>query len=200
MIKDTASQKVGAQLINASDGSSFTGAVTVYVTLDAGAQAIGSVGGGACTHEGNGYHTYAPAQAETNGDLVGFTFIGTGAVSQTVQIYTRLAAPDVGNVTGNVTGSVGSIAAAGISAASLAAAAKSDIADYVLDRNMATGTDSGTDSTAVRTTRQALRILRNKTTIAAGVATVKKEDDSTTSWTAAVATTAGDPISGVDPT
>lgn len=95
MIKNTASQKVGAQMVAAADGSAFTSAVTVYVTLDAGAQAIGSVGAGACTHEGNGYHTYAPAQAETNGDLASYTFIGTGAVPQTVQVYTRAAAPDV---------------------------------------------------------------------------------------------------------
>jgi hypothetical protein len=88
MKKNVAGQKVGAQMVSATDGSAFTGSVTVYVTLDAGAQAIGSVGGGACTHEGNGLHTYAPAQAETNGDLVEFTFIGTGAVPQTLHIYT----------------------------------------------------------------------------------------------------------------
>lgn len=74
-------------MVSASDGSAFTGSVTVAVTIDAGTQATGSVGSGACTHEGNGYHTYAPAQAETNGDLLAFTFIGTGAIPATVQIY-----------------------------------------------------------------------------------------------------------------
>lgn len=88
MKKNVASQKVGAQMVSATDGSAFTGSVTVYVTLDAGTQAVGSVGSGACTHEGNGYHTYAPAQGETNGDLVAFTFIGTGAVPASVQVYT----------------------------------------------------------------------------------------------------------------
>ncbi len=92
------------------------------------------------------------------------------------------------------------VATGGIAAASLAAAALNAISDALLDRNMATGTDSGTDSTAVRTLRQAVRVLRNKTTIAAGVATVTKEDDSTASWTAAVTTAAGNPITGVDPT
>lgn len=200
MIKNTAAQSVGAQLILAATGAAFTGAVTVYVTLDAGVQAIGSVGAGACVHEGNGYHTYAPAQAETNGDLIAFTFIGSGAVPQSVQVYTRLALPDIGTVTGNVAGSIGSVAAAGIAASSLATAAKQDIADFVLDRNMATGTDSGTDSTAVRTPRQALRGVRNKATITAGVLTVAKEDDVTASWTAAVTTAAGNPLTGVDPT
>lgn len=88
MKKNVAGQKIGAQMVDASTGAAFTSAVTVYVTGDAGTQAIGSVGSGACTHEGNGYHTYAPAQAETNYDLVAFTFIGSGAVPATVQVFT----------------------------------------------------------------------------------------------------------------
>ena len=95
MKKNTASQKIGAQMVAAADGSAFTSSVTVYVTGDAGTQAVGSVGSGACTHEGNGYHTYAPAQAETNYDLVAFTFIGTGAVPATIQIFT--AFPQTGD-------------------------------------------------------------------------------------------------------
>lgn len=87
MIKNTAGQKIGAQMVSASDGSAFTSTVTVYVTIDAGTQAIGSVGSGVCTHEGNGLHTYAPAQAETNGDHLAFTFIGTGAIPATVQVF-----------------------------------------------------------------------------------------------------------------
>jgi len=86
--KNVSSQVVGAQMVSASDGSAFTGAVTCYVTGNGGTQAVGSVGSGACTHEGNGFHTYTPAQAETNYDHVAFTFIGTGAVPVTVQIYT----------------------------------------------------------------------------------------------------------------
>lgn len=88
MKKNVSGQFVGAQLVSATDGSAFTGSVTVKVTGDAGTQATGSVGSGACTHEGGGYHTYAPAQAETNYDLVAFTFSGTGAVPVTVSIYT----------------------------------------------------------------------------------------------------------------
>lgn len=88
MKKNVSGQKVGCQMVSASDGSAFTGSVTVAVTIDAGTQATGSVGSGACAHEGNGYHTYAPAQAETNGDLLAFTFTGTGAIPATVQVYT----------------------------------------------------------------------------------------------------------------
>lgn len=87
MRRNIAGQSVGCQMVSATDGSAFTGAVTVYVTGDNGSQTLGSVGSGACTHEGNGYHSYAPAQAETNYAHVAFTFIGTGAVPSTVQVY-----------------------------------------------------------------------------------------------------------------
>lgn len=88
MKKNVASQVIGAQMCSATDGSDFTGAVTVYVTGNGGTQAVGSVGAGACTHEGNGFHTYAPAQSETNYDHVAFTFKGSGALTVTVQVDT----------------------------------------------------------------------------------------------------------------
>ena len=90
MQKNVAGQKIGVQMVSASDGSAFTDSVTVYVTGDAGTQAIGSVGSGVCTHEGNGYHSYAPDQAETNYNLIAFTFVGSGAVPVTVQVYTAI--------------------------------------------------------------------------------------------------------------
>jgi len=285
MKKNVASQKIGAQLISASDGSAFTGAVTVYVTGDAGTQAIGSVGSGACTHEGNGYHTYAPAQAETNYDLIAFTFIGTGAIPVTVQIFTSfpqtgdsyvevtngtygLSAIEtlvdgvestlatlptnasiadavwdeatVGHTTAGTfgeqvktdidailddTGTSGVVVAAGsktgyaigtggitsasfaagaidaaaiaadaITSSELAQSAAQEIADEILDRNLAGGGSGNT-----RNVRNALRALRNKQAIAAGTLTVYQEDDTTSAWTAAVTTTAGDPISSIDP-
>jgi hypothetical protein len=79
----------------------------------------------------------------------------------------------------------------------LTAAERNAIADAILDRDMSTGTDSG--SATVRTVRQALRASRNKVSISGGTMTVTKEDDTTASWTAAVTTTAGDPISAIDP-
>lgn len=122
MKKNVAGQKIGCQMNSATDGSAFTGTTTVYVTGDAGTQAIGSVGSGICTHEGNGYHTYAPAQAETNYDLIAFTFIGTGAIPSSVQIYTNfpqtvelstgITAGTITTVSGNVNGSVGSVTGA----------------------------------------------------------------------------------------
>lgn len=122
MIKNTASQRIGAQMVSATDGSAFTGSVTVSVTGDAGTQATGSVGSGACTHEGNGYHTYAPAQAETNYDLIAFTFTGTGAIPQTVQVFT---------VAGDAFTRLGTPAGASVSAD--IAAVKADTAAILVD-------------------------------------------------------------------
>jgi len=68
-------------------------------------------------------------------------------------------------------------------------------ADALLDRNMATGTDSGG-----RTVRNALRFLRNKWSVAAGTLTVTKEDDSTSAWTSTLSTNAAAvPVIGSDP-
>ncbi len=256
MKKNVASQKIGAQMVSATDGSAFTGAVTVAVTGDAGVQATGSVGSGACTHEGNGYHTYAPAQAETNYDLIAFTFTGTGAVPATVQVFTdfpqtgdvfgalpsnfssfsvdasgrvdvikvagttQTAGDIIGDtndiqtrlpaalVSGRIDASVGAmaanvvtasaIAADAIGASELAADAANEIADAILDRDMSTGTDSG--SATVRTVRQALRFLRNKWSISGSTLTVTKEDDTTSSWTAALTTdAAANPVTASDP-
>lgn len=111
-----------------------------------------------------------------------------------------------GNVGGNVVGSVASVtagvtvASGGIGSGAHAAAEMNALADAFLDRNMATGTDSGADNTTTRTVRQALRRLRNKEAIGAGTGTVYKENDSTASWTYAATTTAGNPLSAVDPT
>lgn len=112
MKKNVASQIIGAQMISAVDGSEFTGSVTVYVTGDGGTQAIGSVGSGACAHEGHGYHTYTPAQTETNYDLVAFTFVGTGAVAATVQVYTTF--PQTGDSYGRIGAPAGASMAADV--------------------------------------------------------------------------------------
>ena len=132
MKKNVAGQKIGAQVVSATDGSAFTGSVTAYVTGDAGTQAAGSVGSGACTHEGNGYHTYAPAQAETNYDLIAFTFTGTGAIPQTVQVFTsfpqtgdafdRLGAPAGASVSADVAAVKAQTAAIEVDTAEIGAA------------------------------------------------------------------------------
>lgn len=202
---NTAGQKIGAQMITAADGTAFTGSVTVAVTIDAGTQATGSVGSGACTHEGGGYHTYAPAQAETNGALLAFTFSGTGAIPVTVQVFTnQITYTTAGQVDATmISTAANAITATSINADALTAAKVADdvgeqFADQLLNRNLATGSDSG--SATVRTVRQALRFLRNKWSISGTTLTVTKEDDSTASWTSELTTSgAADPVTGSDP-
>jgi 6,7-dimethyl-8-ribityllumazine synthase len=80
----------------------------------------------------------------------------------------------------------------------LTAGERTSIADALLDRNMASGVDSG--SPTVRTPRQALRFLRNKWSMSANDLTVCKEDDTTASWTSTVTTNAAAvPVTGNDP-
>lgn len=78
-------------------------------------------------------------------------------------------------------------AASAIDAAALATDAVEEIADAVLDRDMGTGTDSG--SSTVRTPRDALRALRNRVVLSGNTLTVYDEDDTTTAWTASLVTT-----------
>ncbi len=86
MKKNVASQSVGVQMITTADGTNFTGAVSVLVTKDNGAQTAGA--GATPAHKGNGYHSYTPTQTETNANHIAFTFTGTGAITSTVQLYT----------------------------------------------------------------------------------------------------------------
>lgn len=140
--------------------------------------------------------------APTNGDLTATmkTSVTTAATAATPTAAAVTGA--VGSVTGavgSVTGSVGSVTGniGGNLGGTLTATERTAIADALLNRDMSVGTDSG--SPTVRTVRQALRFLRNKWSIAAGTLTVTKEDDATPSWTGSVTTTAGNPVSTIDP-
>ena len=84
MKKATASQTIGVQMITAADGSAFTGSVTCNYTIDGGTQTAGTT----VTSEGNGFHTMPVDATISDGDHIGFTFTGTGAIPATVQVYT----------------------------------------------------------------------------------------------------------------
>jgi hypothetical protein len=100
--------------------------------------------------------------------------------------------------TGYMDVNTATVSADAIDAASIKADAGAEIADAILNRDMSTGTDSG--SATVRTVRQALRFLRNKWTLTGTTLSVKKENDTTESWTATVTTdAAAAPIVGNDP-
>lgn len=100
MRKNVAGQVIGAQMVSAANGAAFVGAVSVLVTGDGGTQAPG---GGTVTHEGNGFHSYVPTQAETNFAHIAFTFTGTGAVPATIQVYTELSPGGVGAISWSYT-------------------------------------------------------------------------------------------------
>jgi hypothetical protein len=122
-------------MVSVDDGSAFTGTVTVYITGDGGTQAIGTVGSGVCTHEGNGLHTYQPSQAETNYTHIAFTFVGSGAVPVTIQVHTNVDTQllDIQSRlpatldSGNMRSSVQAMAPNTLTASALAADAVADI-------------------------------------------------------------------------
>jgi hypothetical protein len=66
-------------------------------------------------------------------------------------------------------------------------------ADALLARNINGGSSTG------RTVKQAMKRLRNKVAAPGGAMTVYDEDDTTPNWTATLTTTAGNPVSEVDP-
>lgn len=67
------------------------------------------------------------------------------------------------------------------------------VADQVLARNLAGGSDGG------RTVRDALRANRNRVQIDGSTLTVYAEDDATPAWTGAINTAARDALQGIDP-
>lgn len=179
MKKNVSGQKIGAQMVSATDGSAFTDSVTVYVTGDAGTQAVGSVGGGACTHEGNGYHTYAPAQAETDYDLIAFTFVGAGAVPATVQVFTGFPQ------TGDGYALIGA-AGAGLTALPWNAAWDAEVQSEVADALEAAIADSIPADGAMPSVKQALYMIAQRLTEAGIVGTtmtIYKPDGTTPLYT-----------------
>ena len=85
------------------------------------------------------------------------------------------------------------IAADTFTSSEFAASAAEKIADAILNRNVAGGSNTG------RLVKEALYLLRNKSAIAGGTLTVYQTDDTTSQWTAAVTTAAGNPISEINP-
>lgn len=102
MIANLAGQSIGEQ-ISANDGTPFVGTVNVWVTGDDGTQLIGSVAGGLCLSEGNGYYNYVVGLADVAFTKhIAFTFVGVGAVTKTVQV--GLPATLLRSTAGQITG------------------------------------------------------------------------------------------------
>lgn len=107
-----------------------------------------------------------------------------------------------GTATGAITSSsfaagaidASAIASDAITSAELATSAIDEIADGILNRNIAGGSSSG------RLVKDAFRAIRNKSVISAGTLTVYQEDDTTSAWTATVGSDpTAEPIISIDP-
>lgn len=194
-------------LLSTSDNATGVTGQSPVITLYKGASTTSSSSTGTIKELGNGLYTIGLTSNDTTtvGDLV---IHATSTAGWPADWADQVVVFNLGSATvtvGTNNDKTGySIAAGGVGAGAHSAAELNNIADGVLDRNMAAGTDSGTDSTGTRTPRQALRILRNKTTVTAtsttaGNIAVTKEDDSTNSWTAAVTFANNDPLTSVDP-
>jgi hypothetical protein len=83
-------------------------------------------------------------------------------------------------------------ASGAIDAVALASDAGQEIADRVLLRNIASGSDGGRD------VRSAIYPLRNRSLIQGSVGTVYEVDDSTSAWTFSPSLGTA-PLSGIDP-
>lgn len=92
MERNVSSQAVAVQLTNLSSGQFHqpnSGAVLTYFTGDGGAPALGSVNSGIASPRSYGLHYYTPPASETDFTHVAFTFVASGAVTVTVQGWTR---------------------------------------------------------------------------------------------------------------
>jgi len=208
--------KIGLFAFDTTTGAPKTGDaanLTAYVSKDYGSVTVLTDTSATEMDATNamGWYLFDVTQAETNGNALLFTAKSSTAnitvvgqhIFTTPANFTSFVTPTGASV-GEVTGAVGSVlggidTASGtvktLDAAITALGTPTVVADAILNRDMATGTDSGG-----RTVRNALRVLRNKTAASAGTLTVTKEDDSTPAWTAALTTDAGAvPIVTIDP-
>jgi hypothetical protein len=139
-------------------------------------------GSGVTLHAGT--HSAATIQGIDNDSVM--TIAGT---TNTATLIGALNDIDGSGVTVHA-GGIASTAfgASAIDAAALAADAVNEISDGLLNRDMGTGTDSG--SSTVRTPRDALRALRNRVELSGASFNVYEEDDTTLAWSASATTTA----------
>lgn len=161
-----------------------------------------------CTHQEAGFYTCPLNTTDTNtlGPLLlavnesGAAPIEMAFLVLPADVYDALVSGSGNGVRASVQAmasgvvTAAAVATGAIDADALAQDAAQEIADEVLNRDIAGGASGGT-----RNVRSALRLLRNRRAIAAGTLTVYQEDDTTSAWTAAVTTAAGNPVSDINP-
>ncbi len=174
---DTAASKVKTDFLPSATAGSAGGVFIAGSNAATTANITGNLTGNVT---GSVASVTAGVTVTTNNDKTGYA-VGVGGIASTA-----FAAGAIDS---------SAIAANAIGASELAQDAAQEIADEILNRNLAGGGSGNT-----RNVRNALRAIRNKVSIAAGTLTVCEEDDTTPAWIAAVATTPGDPLSSIDPT
>lgn len=177
------------------------------IDASVGAVATGAINAGAIAADAIGASELAAdAVAEIAAGVR--TELATELARIDVAASTRLAtasytAPDNAGIATAVAGAAAIFArtdvatstrAAAGDAMALTAGERGDVADKILIRNIAGGSDGG------RMVRDALRPLRNRSHAIGGVLTAYEEDDLTIAWTAALGTAPGDPLVSIDPT
>lgn len=171
--------KAGFSLTAAYDPAKTAAQAGDAMDLVADAVDSSAVAASAVTEIQNGLATAANQVTINNNVLAVGTVLGTPAGAS--------VSADIAAINAKTTNLPASPAAVG----DIPTAAQN--ADKLLGRSLAAGADGG------RTVQDALRVLRNKRSIAAGVLTVTQEDDATAAWTATVATAASDPVQSIDP-
>jgi hypothetical protein len=205
---NTAADILIGPFIDDTDGKTPETGLTIDVELSKNGQALANKNDATDpVHDAagdiDGYYNCELDSTDTNTEgMLTVVCFAAGALPVRLDFMVLAQAAYASLVTAKDTGymdvNTRTITADAIDASAIKADAGAEIADAILDRNMATGADSG--SATVRTVRQALRFLRNKWTLTGTTLSVKKEDDSTESWAATTTTDAAAvPIIGNDP-
>lgn len=211
------SRAIAGDAMTLTSGERTTLAASIWNALTSGLTTVGSIGkllvdNVNATISSRSSHLAADVWAVTTRVLTAGTNIvlakGTGVTGfndlSAAQVNTEAdtALSDVGlttTVTGRIDDAISTRLGASLNAQGeyfsyQAPPTAVAIADALLTRDF-----SAVSGEAARSMLNALRFSRNKWAIVGGVLTVYKENDSTVAWTAPVTTTAGDPVSGVDP-
>jgi hypothetical protein len=165
------------------------------VTLHAGIHSAATVQG--VDNYRNISNVTLHAGTHSNVTIQGVTRVNSGV---TLNADTHSGATIAGIVAGGIIASTlasgvitsAKFASGAIDAVALATDAGQEIADRILQRNIASGSDGGRD------VREALYPLRNRSLIQGSVGTVYQVDDATSSWTFSPSLGTA-PLSGIDP-
>jgi len=216
LIKNGSTPRIVFLMVDATDDETAETGLSPTVQISKSGGVFANVTN-SVTEIGNGWYYVDLTATETDTDgplIVRATATGADEWRDVHQVYTDLAADTVKisgddaaadnleadydgtgyNKSASIIGTVSNVVDK--TGYALTASERISIADAILGRDFASVTGAAT-----RSVLNALRALRNKVTVAAGIMTVYQENDSTTAWTASVATdAAANLITEIDPT